>query len=68
MDEIKPSNQEEFMKANSDVDEMIQKLLLEKLRNRELNISDYRILSRAYSAFNYNLFVEVAMQVLENHV
>jgi hypothetical protein len=68
MNNFEPCNQDEFSKANSDLDFMIQKLLLEKLKDEKLNINDYRILSRAYSSFSSYLLVESENKVLENRI
>lgn len=68
MNNFEPSNQDEFSKANSDVDFTIQKLLIQKLKDKKLNVYDYRILSRAYSSFSSYLLVESENKVLENRI
>lgn len=68
MNEFEISNQDEFSKVNSDVDFMIQKLLIQKVKDEKLNINDYRILSRAYSSFSAYLLVESENKVLENRI
>lgn len=45
---MKVSNQEEFNRVNSEISEMISRQLLVKLKDKHLNVNDYRILSRAY--------------------
>jgi hypothetical protein len=68
MNNFEPCNQDEFSKANSDVEFTIQKLLIQKLKDKKLNFYDYRILSRAYSSFSSYLLVESENKVLENRI